>query len=151
MNIFFAFPFTDYLDKKSGQLQGKYKDFLSEVRQALIQEGHNVFLAHYREKWGKELMSPDVCTQADLIELKKADIVVSFPGYPMSGGVHVEMGWASALEKKVIFFLQNGISYSPLIIGLHMITDVDYYTYDDCLENGLCERIIESVAVRSEA
>lgn len=150
MNIFFAFPFSDHINKESGRLKETYKKFLANVREELINEGHSVFLSHYRENWGKNLMSPDECTQADLIEMKKADVVISFPGNPISGGVHVEMGWASALDKKVNLFLQNGVSYSPLIIGLHTVTDVTYYSYHDCLEEGLCKRIVESVIKKEE-
>lgn len=145
MYIFMAFPFSNYIDKETGRVREDYVCFLSDVREKLIESGHEVFLSHFREEWGKQLMTPEECTKADLIEMYKSDLVVAFPGYPLSGGVHIEMGWASALEKKVNMFIKNGESYSPLIVGLHSVTDVQYYTYDDYMESGLAEKIVSSI------
>ena len=145
MYVFFAFPFSDYMDLETGRVKSVYKDFLENARAALINAGHRVFMAHYREKWGKDLMSPDECTQADLIEMKKADMVIAFPGYPISGGVHIELGWASAYEKKISIFLQQEVTYSPLINGLHTITDVTYHSYQNYSDEDLLEKIVNSL------
>lgn len=144
MYIFMAFPFSDHIDKETGRVREDYVCFLSDVREKLIENGHEVFLSHFREEWGKQLMTPEECTKADLIEMYKSDLVIAFPGCPLSGGVHVEMGWASAFGKKVNMFIRKGASYSPLIVGLHTVTDVEYYTYDDYMEGGLVEKIVST-------
>lgn len=145
MYIFMAFPFSDHIEKETGRVNKMYVKFLSDIREKLINNGHDVFLSHFREEWGKKLMTPDECTKADLIEMDKADLVIAFPGSPLSGGVHVEMGWASAYGKRVNMFMKKGASYSPLIVGLHTVTDVDYFFYEDYTEEGLVERIVSSV------
>ena len=60
----------------------------------------------------------------DFKEMKESDVVLAFPGNPISGGVHIELGWASALNKKIYLFLEKNASYSPLIEGMKTITDV---------------------------
>ena len=45
----------------------------------------------------------------------------------------------------VNMFMKKGASYSPLIVGLHTVTDVDYFFYEDYTEEGLVERIVSSV------
>lgn len=65
-------------------------------------------------------------------------------GYPHSGGVHVECGWASANGKKMYLFLEEGRGYSPMITGLGSVTDVTYCTYQD-LNNELVYSILDII------
>ena len=130
MNIFLAFPFTQLIDKKSNRLNTKTVKFLEDLRNQLIDNGHTVFLAHYREKWGKELMTPEECTADDYREMIKADIVIAFPGFPISGGVHIELGWASALKKSILIFLEKDKEYSPLLTALYTISNTHIYQYE---------------------
>lgn len=94
------------------------------MRNSILDKKADIFLAHFREKWGKELMTADECTFDDFKEMKESDVVLAFPGNPISGGVHIELGWASALNKKIYLFLEKNASYSPLIEGMKTITDV---------------------------
>lgn len=145
MHIFLAFPFSELCDKNIGTLKSQYINFLNNVRNDLIHLGHSVFLAHYREKWGKELMGPMECTPADYEEMKRADLVISFPGSPISGGVHIELGWASSLGKRILLFLKEDQPYSPLILGLETICDVQIVRYQNIFDHHIREQIIYQV------
>lgn len=57
--------------------------------------------------------------------MNESDVILAFPGNPISGGVHIELGWASALHKKIYIFLEKTANYSPLITGLKTVTDVE--------------------------
>ena len=75
-------------------------------------------------------MSPEQCTKIDYDEIEKCDIFIAFPGIPASPGTHIEIGWASAFNKKIIFLLADDEEkYAYLIRGLHKVTDVTYIIY----------------------
>jgi hypothetical protein len=67
--------------------------------------------------------------------MQVADVVCAIVGSPASGGVAVELGWASALAKPVVVVKTPGASCSPLIDGLNAITPAvtvaDRGTWDD--------------------
>ena len=86
----------------------------------MIFSGVWVFLAHYREKWGKDLMCADECTMDDYREMKLSDYVIAFPGKPISGGVHIELGWASSMKKNILLMLDKEEKYSPLVHQPHL-------------------------------
>ena len=131
MHIFVAFPFSQLIEEKTGLVHNEYIDFLDKLRKTILEEGHDVFLAHYRENWGKELMGPMECTPDDFLKMKGTDLVLAFPGCPISGGVHIELGWASALGKRLVLFLKDKWEYSPLVMGISTITQAETYFYDE--------------------
>ncbi|MCL6449896.1 MAG: nucleoside 2-deoxyribosyltransferase [Acetobacteraceae bacterium] len=96
---------------------------MSLIRAGLEEAGCTVFLAHEREEWGANLMVPEVCTLLDLEEMGRADVVVAVPG--QSGGVHMELGWASVLRKPIILLLDPKQRYSPLVLGLSSVALVE--------------------------
>jgi len=123
MRIFIAYPFTGKLTVK-GTLPDEYIKELVTLKNGLQKAGHTVILAHERENWGKSIFPPEKCTKLDFEEIKKADVLIAYPGNPPSGGVHIELGWASALQKKIILIQKDSENYSPLITGLSAIADV---------------------------
>jgi len=94
-------------------------------------KGYEVHNSHAREKWGEDFMKPEVCAPLDYDGVKRADLIVAIPGDPPSGGVHIELGWASALGKKIIILLSCNEKYSNLVLGLNRITDVSYVNLYD--------------------
>lgn len=129
MRIFLAFPFTFKLQGK-GLLPGEYILELTQLKKGLEKMGHTVKMAHEREKWGEELLPPEICTKLDFDDISKSDLVVAYPGNPPSGGVHIELGWASALGKQIIIIKKNKDSYSPLVLGLHTVAPIKTVTYE---------------------
>lgn len=148
MNVFIAFPFTDIIDQNTNTVKTESKLFLEKIMNSLLEQGHYVFLAHHREEWGKKLMTAEQCTPADLEEMKTTDIVLAFPGENPSGGVQVELGWASALKKKIYLFLHTHTNYSPLVYGLSTITEAEIIKYEnlfDCSFASDLEKVLSSL------
>ena len=89
-----------------------------------------------------------VCTPLDFEEMRNTDCVLAFPGAPISGGMHIELGWASAMKKKISIFVKKGEQYSPLILGLHEITEskVFYFQSFDELDELMTKRISDDSA-----
>lgn len=67
------------------------------------------------------------------------------PGVPASGGVHVELGWASANKKDIEIFLNKNSNYSPMVTGLSEITNVHYNYYNKEYSDEVIELICESI------
>lgn len=131
MHIFVAFPFSQLINEKTGLVRNDYIEFLDKIRNRILEEGNEVFLAHYRENWGKDLMGPMECTPDDYRQMQGTDLVLAFPGSPISGGVHIELGWASALGKKIVLFLKDKAEYSPLVFGISTICEAEIHYYDE--------------------
>jgi len=125
MKIFIAYPFTSKL-QENGLLPEEYIEELITLKKVLEDMGHEVVLAHEREKWGENLLPPEICTKLDFDAISQADLIIAYPGNPPSGGVHIELGWASALGKKIVIIKKSIDEYSPLVNGLHTIISVSY-------------------------
>ncbi|UTR14032.1 DUF4406 domain-containing protein [Salipaludibacillus sp. LMS25] len=130
--IFLAAPFKSLVDKKTSVLEDDMKKRLIELITYLENSGYEVHNAHKRELWGKEFMTPEQCTKIDYEEIASCDIFIAFPGLPASPGTHIEIGWASALNKKIILLLLEGLeNYAYLVRGLHTVSHVDYIVYSE--------------------
>lgn len=152
MRVFLAYPFTQLLDS-NGLLKGESKEFILSSIKQIEQRGHSVFSAQRREDFGEALMTPEIATELDFNEMKNADLVVAFPGqFPISGGVHVELGWASALQKQIILFIHKDERYSPMVDGLHTVTSVTYVEFDDTDSYAdLGNKIIEEINRKNQS
>lgn len=142
MKVFIAMPYSQLCDENY-ILKPKYKKFCVNLTNEVKKIGWEYFLAHERENWGKEYSSAEESTLIDFETIKSSDIVVSIPD--TSGGVHVELGWASANKKKIKIFLDKNKSYSPMVLGLKVLTDVDYYNYDKEYSQEIIDEIIKTL------
>ncbi|MFA5763987.1 MAG: nucleoside 2-deoxyribosyltransferase [archaeon] len=131
MQIFLGAPFTQDINKETKVMHDHKTELLKNIMNYLEEKGHIVKNAHSREKFGVELMTPNVCTKADFDEVNNCDIFMAIVGNPPSGGVHVELGWASALNKKIILLLHEGQEYSPLITGLTSVSNTKIVKFKD--------------------
>ena len=121
--IFIACPISKYLHKNG--MDPNFEKFIISVYDICNQYSSNVFMALHREKFGKARMEDDVCTPLDYMEMKQSDIVIAIP--EDSQGVAVELGWASAMNKKILVILNDNFCHSPLINAIHTVTEAKYY------------------------
>lgn len=134
--VFLGAPFSNYINPQTGRFYSEEKLMITRLINYLEQKGYIVENSHVREDWGTDWMPAEVCTPLDYEQIKEADIFVSLPGSPPSGGVHIEIGWASALGTRIVLILEEGKTYSNLVIGLGEVSRVDYVYYktlEDCL------------------
>lgn len=140
MFVFLAAPYSQLCDENY-RVKEEYANFFKRITSKIKDLGADYFLAMERENFGKDYTSDKESTGIDYNLIKKCDLVCAIPGTPASGGVHIELGWASANNKKIIMFLNKNKSYSPLITGLGEISDVTYCYYDDEYSDELIEKI----------
>lgn len=128
--VFLAAPFKSLVDAETMSMEEEKKNEIVNLIEFLEKKGYLVHNAHKREAWGQKFMSPEQCTKIDYDEIEKCDIFIAFPGIPASPGTHIEIGWASAFNKKIIFLLKDDEEkYAYLVRGLYKVTDVTYIIY----------------------
>ncbi|MDD4081920.1 MAG: hypothetical protein PHD05_00900 [Sphaerochaetaceae bacterium] len=137
MRIFLGAPFTQHLN--GSEFDKELKLAIESIIISLQKKGHVVKSAHVREKFGKELMTPDICTPLDFDEIKQCDLFIAIPSNPPSGGVHIELGWASAINKDIVLCMHTKGQYSPLIHGLDKISKSKKIVFENYIE--LVEKI----------
>lgn len=150
MKIFLAMPYSQLCDEEKYEVKKEYKVFFEKLTKSIKDLGCEYFLAHEREKWGKEYSSDEESANIDYETIKNSDLICILPGVPNSGGVHVEIGWASANNKKLHIFLKEGYPYSPMVTGIHCLTDTKYYYYYNDYSDELIELIINSIKEEME-
>lgn len=144
MKVFFAIPYSQLCDEKY-EVKKEYRIFLEKLINETKKIGYDYFLAHERENWGKEYSSAEESIQIDFNTIKNSDLVCVIPGVPNSGGVHVEIGWASANKRKMRIFLKKDYPYSPMVTGVHKLTDAKYYYYDEDFGEDLLNSMIDCI------
>ncbi|WP_340680328.1 nucleoside 2-deoxyribosyltransferase [Paraglaciecola sp.] len=127
--MFLAGPFKALVDEKTHTMSTHHIEQFSVIIEFFEAKGWSVHCAHRREKWGREFMTPAQCTSIDYQEIDKCDVFVAFPGVPASPGTHIELGWASAMQKPTVLLLEEDQQYAYLVQGLGEITKVSELYY----------------------
>lgn len=127
--IFLAGPFKALVNS-DGIMQTNFKQRFIDLIAFFEARGFEVHNAHQRESWGKSFMTPEECTKIDFDEISACDYFVAFPGSPASPGTHIEIGWASALQKPLILLLEAGKEYAFLVRGLHTVANVEAIVFE---------------------
>ena len=139
MKVFLAAPFTSFLQKKKGTVDTGFRNKLQKIIDLISQSGHTVLSSHLRENWGKDLMPPQEAAPLDLNLIKECDLVIAYLNSQPSG-VFVELGWASALKKKIVILTEIPVTeLSPLVQGLPSISDVTFLFFRN--ENELLKEL----------
>ncbi|MDH6626595.1 hypothetical protein M2271_004412 [Streptomyces sp. LBL] len=132
-----------------GPLQDTFLRAIGTVRE----HGGNIFSAHMVEKFGAETaaFTPEQVSVRDFQWMKKCDIFVPIlPVLPdqtlhRTDGTHIELGWATALERPVVLITPQPFvdSASHLLKGLHRVGSVQAIGFDEFNEKP--ERLIEAI------
>lgn len=123
-SAFLGGPFKALVDPATSRMSDAEITRLERLIAYLESLGYEVYNAHKREGWGRAFLPPEECTRRDFEEIAASDLFVAFPGSPPSPGTHVEIGWASALGKRMVLLLEDGAPYAFLVEGLPSVADV---------------------------
>lgn len=137
--FFLAAPYSQWMDEDRVALLPECKRDIEMVRKGLLATGASVFNAHFNEDWGRSWLPADICTPLDHEAVSQSSAVIAFVGDPPSGGVYVELGWASALQKPILAIVTPGAAVSPMLLGMHMVTHVDVLERPEELDDRFLE------------
>jgi hydroxymethylcytosylglucuronate/cytosylglucuronate synthase len=128
--VYVGGPFQAVLDGDRLRIDARYQALYEELIDAFEQRGWQVFNAHRREAWGGQMLDAPTSTRTDFTDIADCDLFVATPGArPASPGTHIEIGWASALGKRIVLLLQAGESYAALVNGLPTVADVTFVPF----------------------
>ena len=142
--IYISAPFRTYCTEMEGREYGvldsdAYKRFLENVEGIIRSLGLEACLPHRDEgQWGNLYIPPHEITKVCFDLIRRSDALVVFPG--KSRGVHIEMGYAAALGKKLVVLLAKDEKESTLLRGILCATDTKVYRY------GAAEELAEILA-----
>ncbi len=117
--IFIACPISKYLTEDG--IDNDFEEFIKETYIFCKKYKKNVILALDREEYGKKKMYGDECTTLDYKEMLDTDLLIAFP--EDSAGVAVELGWASAMKKTVLVFIDKKYHQSELVKSINSVTN----------------------------
>lgn len=134
------------------QLLDAYRDLADYLRHA----GCEVYCALEECGWSNmDVDLPEVAVERDWRELCGADHLVACPlaNGAASGGVHVEIGWATALKKPVTVLAQDSakLTLSVMVTGLHIAFDATVLYYQHSPKEVRCalrERVTNRGSLR---
>ena len=149
MKIFISCPFTGLCGDDKYEVKEEYKDFFKRLTFNIEKMGCEYYLAIKRENWGIEHKGPEECTKSDFENVKDCDMLIVIPGNykskGISGGVHIELGWASALNKKIHILIEDNFQYSPVLMGLNVLSNTEYHKCNSFLTDSMLEQILSII------
>ena len=136
--VYISAPFRIHSSEVKGREYGvlnseNFKQFLENVERLINELGLKVCLPHRDEgQWGNIYIPPEEITEICFNLIRSNDILVVFPG--KSRGVHIEIGYAAALGKKLLVFLSKDEKESTLLKGISRITQMKVFRYKSMSE-----------------
>ena len=149
MKIFISCPFTGLCDEEKYEVKEEYKDFFNKLIKAIEERNCEYYLAIKRENWGIEHKGPEECTKSDYEGVKSSDLLIVIPGNNtskgISCGVHIELGCAYALKKNIHILIEDNFEYSPVLMGLNVLSSTQYHKCNNFLDDIMLDKIVEII------
>jgi len=142
LTVFVGGP-IQYAMAGEGSFSASLKAMIEKTLETLESNGFKTLSAHRYERFGKmdvSKLQKEVC-QRDRNWMQVCDVFVAIlpsdpEGIPVrTEGTAVELGWASALNKKIFILCDKRAVYSHLVSGLGAVADVTYIETDEFLKN----------------
>jgi len=131
LTVFIGGPIQCAIES-NGAFNKRLHQLIENVTSKTQSMGFRVLSAHVYENFGKMDVSgmyAEVCSR-DFKWMNDCDAYIAIlPLKPNgeiihSSGTYVELGWASALKKKIVIIRDSAPKYSHLVAGLYAIADV---------------------------
>jgi nucleoside 2-deoxyribosyltransferase len=90
-----------------------------------------VFCALEAEAWGECVPHENEVVVRDWSEMRAADLVVCYYAADVRSSLLLELGWAIALQKRLILCVRKGIELPFLLRGLSAILDFERIDFTD--------------------
>lgn len=102
MNIFVAAFYSAYVNYETGEVLPEYKEWLEDNLATIEGFGHEIFCALRADDYRINNSDPAEAFRLDIEQIEAADALIAFVDAKVSAGVQTEVGYALALEKKII-------------------------------------------------
>lgn len=138
MKAYIAAPYTSKSVTQSNLHRGEIRDvsyinFLDSIESVAQSSGFQTFLPHRDlHNWGKANLTAEDVGRKSIEEVKKSDLLIAYP--EQSVGVNIELGWASAFNKKVFMLINKNDRVSIMHLGLKGVTDSKIIRFRDIMD-----------------
>ena len=116
MKIFLLTSFSGEIDAE-GNVKAAFRTSIEMLLQHLRAAGHTVTCAIETEGWKMGDAAPEIGTNVDLQEIRASDAVVAL-FVETSAGMQFELGYATALGKRVILVKSDDVKLGWFISGV---------------------------------
>ncbi|KDN84065.1 hypothetical protein ACFV1L_14505 [Kitasatospora sp. NPDC059646] len=117
---------------------------LTTLRSTLLRSGAAVYSAHHSDAWTVAGRAPEPRVPSDFRAMQSADLVFAYIGAPLSAGVSLELGWASALRKPIVLLVDEAITHNPLIATIEQVSPVLPLVFDDTWSQEALHHTVET-------
>lgn len=127
--IFIATSYSSKVDYETGKVHDDYKVWLESQLVMFESQGFEVFCALRVDGYRINNEDPASAYNLDTKEIKKSDILVALLSDHVSSGVQTEIGFALALDKKVILVHSKEVNlswFNKSIISAGRATEIVY-------------------------
>lgn len=128
--VFLATPSLRLTGPADGVFPLALRTRVTDLRTALLDCGVKVFSSHHDEAWMARGAMPGPRVPSVHRAVVSADVVVASVTSPLSSGIALELGWASAMRKPIVLLVDRSIAHNPLVTALEQVCPVLALTYD---------------------
>lgn len=107
-----------------------YKAFLELIDKVLKRSGYSTHLPHRdNNKWGDVYLEPLEMVRRCYKQIASCTLFACYPR--MSRGVHIELGIATCLGKRIVIFMHEKEEMSSVVAGLNALTSTTVLRFKD--------------------
>lgn len=120
--------------KYSGEDPEDFGRSISRIRAILEEKGHSIFCTYWKEDYYRaNKFTKMQILDHFLAELKESDVCLAYVRSPQpSEGMLLELGYALAMDKRIVVAIKEGVEYSFITGMAHQL--INYDTADELFD-----------------
>jgi len=131
LRVFLAAPSLRLTGPADSVFTLSLRSRVTAVRDTLLDAGVAVYSAHHDEAWVTRGAAPERRAPSAFRAMQVADLAFAYIGSPLSAGVALELGWASAMRKPIVLLVDQAVAHSPMISTLEEVSPVLPMEFDN--------------------
>jgi nucleoside 2-deoxyribosyltransferase len=124
LRVFLAAPSLRLTGPADGVFTLALRGRVTALREALLDAGVTVYSQHHDDCWTTRGLGTGYRVPSAFRGMQSADLAFAYIGSPLSAGVGMELGWATALRKPVVLLVDETVAHSPMISTLEEVSPV---------------------------
>lgn len=124
LRVFLAAPSLRLTGPSDGVFTLALRSKVSALREALLDAGVTVYSQHHDDCWTTRGIGTGFRVPSAFRGMQSADLAFAYVESPLSAGVGMELGWASALRKPLVLLVDHAAAHNPMISTLEEVCPV---------------------------
>jgi nucleoside 2-deoxyribosyltransferase len=124
LRVFLAAPSLRLTGPADGVFTLALRAKVTALRDALLDSGVTVYSQHHDDCWTTRGLGTGFRVPSAFRGMQSADLAFAYVESPLSAGVGMELGWASALRKPVVLLVDHAAAHNPMISTLEEVSPV---------------------------